>query len=86
MLKIIRRVLRLSGNLSKRIWGSFVCGFLESMFGLLPIVAVFLVLMELQNGQSLTGPTWGKLMSSFLPILKPIWICGKPISALWIGA
>ena len=34
MLKIIRRVLRLSGNLSKRIWGSFICGFLESMFGL----------------------------------------------------
>ncbi len=33
MLKIIRRVLRLSGNLSKRIWGSFICGFLESMFG-----------------------------------------------------
>ena len=47
MLKIIRRVLRLSGNLSKRIWGSFICGFLESMFGLLPIAAVFLVLIEL---------------------------------------
>lgn len=59
MLKIIRRVLRLSGNLSKRIWGSFICGFLESMFGLLPIAAVFLVLTELQNGQSLTGQTWG---------------------------
>lgn len=59
MLKIIRRVLRLSGNLSKRIWGSFICGFLESMFGLLPIAVVFLVLMELQNGQSLTGQTWG---------------------------
>ena len=48
MLKIIRRVLRLSGNLSKRIWGSFFCGFLESMFGLLPIVAVFFVLNQLQ--------------------------------------
>lgn len=59
MLKIIRRVLRLSGNLSKRIWGSFICGFLESMFGLLPIAAVFLVLIELQNGQSITGQTWG---------------------------
>lgn len=59
MLKIIRRVLRLSGNLSKRIWSSFICGFLESMFGLLPIAAVFLVLMELQNGQSITGQTWG---------------------------
>ena len=59
MLKIIRRVLRLSGNLSKRIWGSFICGFLESMFGLLPIAAVFLVLMELQNGQPITGQTWG---------------------------
>ena len=55
MLKIIRRVLRLSGNLSKRIWGSFICGFLESMFGLLPIAAVFLVLIELQNGQPITG-------------------------------
>ena len=58
MLKIIRRVLRLSGNLSKRIWGSFICGFLESMFGLLPIAAVFLVLIELQNGQPITGQTW----------------------------
>ena len=57
MLKIIRRVLRLSGNLSKRIWGSFICGFLESMFGLLPIAAVFLVLIELQNGQPITGQT-----------------------------
>lgn len=59
MLKIIRRVLRLSGNLSKRIWGSFICGFLESMFGLLPIAAVFLVLIELQNGQPITGQTRG---------------------------
>ena len=59
MLKIIRRVLRLSGDLSKRIWGSFVCGFLESMFGLLPIAAVFIVLTELQNGQPITGQTWG---------------------------
>ena len=59
MLKSIRRVLRLSGNLSKRIWGSFICGFLESMFGLLPIAAVFLVLIELQNGQPITGQTWG---------------------------
>lgn len=59
MLKIIRRVLRLSENLSKRIWGSFICGFLESMFGLLPIAAVFLVLIELQNGQPITGQTWG---------------------------
>ena len=59
MLKIIRRVLRLSGNLSKRIWGSFICGFLESMFGLLPIAAVFLVLIELQNGQPIIGQTWG---------------------------
>ena len=59
MLKIIRRVLRLSGNLSKRIWGSFICGFLESMFGLLPIATVFLVLIELQNGQPITGQTWG---------------------------
>lgn len=59
MLKIIRRVLRLSGNLSKRIWGSFICGFLESMFVLLPIAAVFLVLIELQNGQLITGQTWG---------------------------
>ena len=59
MLKIIRRVLRLSGDLSKRIWGSFVCGFLESMFGLLPIAAVFIVLTELQAAHPITGQTWG---------------------------
>ena len=59
MLKIIRRVLRLSGDLSKRIWGSFVCGFLESMFGLLPIAAVFIVLTELQASHPITGQIWG---------------------------
>lgn len=59
MLKIIRRVLRLSGDLSKRIWASFVCGFLESMFGLLPICAVFFVLSQLQSGLGITGQTWG---------------------------
>ena len=47
MLKIIRRVLRLSGNLSTRIWCSFICGYLESMFVLMPIAAVFLVLIDL---------------------------------------
>ena len=59
MLKIIRRVLRLSGDLSKRIWGSFICGFLESMFGLLPIAAVFIVLTELQASHPITGQIWG---------------------------
>ena len=59
MIKIINRVLRLSGDLSKRIWGSFVCGFLESMFGLLPIGAVFFVLSQLQSGHGITGQTWG---------------------------
>ena len=59
MIKIIKRVLRLSGDLSKRIWGSFVCGFLESMFGLLPIGAVFFVLSQLQSGHGITGQTWG---------------------------
>lgn len=58
MLKIIRCVLCLSGNLSKRIWGSFVCGFLEAMFGLLLIVAVFIVLMELQAGHAITEQTF----------------------------
>ena len=69
MLKIIRRVLRLSGNLSKRIWGSFICGFLESMFGLLPIAAVFLVLIELQNGQPITGQTWGIVIGLIAGVL-----------------
>ena len=63
MLKIIRRVLRLSGNLSKRIWGSFFCGFLESMFGLLPIVAVFFVLNQLQSGLEISGQTWGIVLT-----------------------
>lgn len=63
MLKIIRRVLRLSGDLSKRIWGSFICGFLESMFGLLPIAAVFIVLTRLQGGHPLTGRTWAIVAS-----------------------
>ena len=62
MLKIIRRVLHLSGNLSKRIWGSFVCGFLESMFGLLPIAAVFIVLMELQSGNPITKELWVRVI------------------------
>lgn len=62
MLKIIRRVLLLSGDLSRRLWGSFVCGFLESMFGLLPIAAVFLVLTKLQAGHPITAQTWGHVI------------------------
>ena len=59
MLKIIRRVLRLSGDLSKRIWGCFICGFLESIFGLLPIAAVFIVFSGIAGRLSDHRPTWG---------------------------
>lgn len=58
MLKIIRRVLKLSGNLSGRIWGSFVCGFLDAMLGMLPIGAVFYALIQLHNGNTVTAQTW----------------------------
>jgi ATP-binding cassette subfamily B protein len=54
MLKIIGRVLKLSGNLSGRIWGSFVCGFLDAMLGMLPIAAMFYVLMQLHDGAIIT--------------------------------
>ena len=74
MLKIIRRVLRLSGDLSKRIWASFVCGFLESMFGLLPICAVFFVLSQLQSGLGITGQTWGIVLGLIIGVVIGVFV------------
>ena len=58
MLKIIGRVLKLSGDLSKRILGSFICGFLDAIIGMLPIGAVFYVLIQLHDSTTLTSQTW----------------------------
>ena len=58
MLKVIRRVLRLSGSLSKRIWASFVCSFLDAVFGMLPLGAVFYVLTEFGRGEPVTSQMW----------------------------
>lgn len=36
MLKVIKRVLRLSGDLSKRIYASFVFSFIDSIVAMFP--------------------------------------------------
>ena len=60
MLKIIRRVLRFKRRFIEKNFGAALSAvFLESMFGLLPIAAVFIVLTELQAGHPITGQMWG---------------------------
>lgn len=58
MLKVIKRVLKLSGNLSGRLWGSFLCSFLESAAGMLPLCAVFYFLSEAEEGRPADSRTW----------------------------
>lgn len=62
MLKIIKRVLDLSGNLKGRLWGSFVCGFLNAMAGMLPLAAVYYFLTQAFLDQTLNGHTWGVVL------------------------
>ncbi len=70
MLKIIKRVLQLSGDLSKRIYGSFVFSFLDAIIAMLPMGAVFYVLFKLQGGAALIKSDWlliiGMLICSLL--------------------
>ena len=58
MLKIVRRVLRLSGDLKGRIYTSFICSFIDSMLATLPIAAVFCALLELKDSGAISGDTW----------------------------
>lgn len=62
MLKIIKRVLDLSGNLKGRLWGSFICGFLNAMAGMLPLAAVYYFLTQAFLDQTLNGHTWGVVL------------------------
>lgn len=57
MLNVIRRVLRLSGGLSKRIYVGFVCSFLDSIAAMFPVGTVFYVLSRLQTGD-FSGQDW----------------------------
>lgn len=61
MLNVIRRVLRLSGNLSKRIYVGFVCSFLDSIAAMFPVGAVFYVLSRLQTGD-FSGQDWQTIL------------------------
>lgn len=69
MLSVIKRVLGLSGDLSKRIYGSFVFSFIDAILGMFPLGAVFYALMQLQSG-TLAGKDWsimvGILASSLI--------------------
>ena len=58
MLKVIKRVLRLSGDLSKRIYASFVFSFIDSIMGMFPVGAVFYTLTIIQNNKAFTGNDW----------------------------
>ena len=58
MLSVIKRVLGLSGDLSKRIYGSFVCSFIDAILGMFPLGAVFYTLIQLQSNGTLAGKDW----------------------------
>ena len=58
MLKVIKRVLRLSGDLSKRIYASFVFRFIDSIVAMFPVGAVFYTLTKIQNNKAFTGNDW----------------------------
>lgn len=58
MLKVIQRVLKLSGDLSGRIYGSFVCSFLDALASMLPLCAVFYAFVILQDSGKLSGAEW----------------------------
>lgn len=58
MLKVIKRVLRLSGDLSKRIYASFVFSFIDSIVAMFPVGAVFYTLTKIQNNKAFTGNDW----------------------------
>lgn len=73
MLNVIGRVLRLSGDLSKRIYVGFVCSFLDSVVTMFPMGAVFYVLSRLQAG-SLSGQDWQTIL----------WILGVSLLARMI--
>lgn len=58
MLKVIKRVLRLSGDLSKRIYASFVFSFIDSIVAMFPVGAVFYTLTKIQNDKAFAGNDW----------------------------
>lgn len=58
MLKVIKRVLRLSGDLSKRIYASFVFSFIDSIMAMFPVGAVFYTLTKIQNNKAFAGNDW----------------------------
>lgn len=55
MWSVIRRVLRLSGDLAGRIKTSFVFSLLDAVFEMLPFAALFLFLFQAQQGADLAG-------------------------------
>ena len=73
MMQVIRRVLKLSGDLSSKIYVGFVCSFLDSVATMFPIGAVFYVLSRLQAG-ALSGRDWQAIL----------WILGGALLARMI--
>lgn len=50
--------LRLSGDLSKRIYASFVFSFIDSIVAMFPVGAVFYTLTKIQNNKAFAGNDW----------------------------
>ena len=73
MMQVIRRVLKLSGDLSSKIYVGFVCSFLDSVATMFPMGAVFYVLSRLQAG-ALSGRDWQAIL----------WILGGALLARMI--
>ncbi|WP_024346116.1 ABC transporter ATP-binding protein [Lacrimispora indolis] len=50
MIKLLRRILRMSGSLRPRIIYGFVFGFIEGIFNVFPLIAIFYIINTYQNG------------------------------------
>lgn len=57
MLKVIKRVLRLSGDLSKRIYASFVFSFIDSIVAMFPVGLCSIPSQKYRTTKHLQGMT-----------------------------
>ena len=50
MYKLVKKVLRIAGDLKPRILLGFVFGFLEALFNILPLIAIFYAFESCRDG------------------------------------
>lgn len=70
MIQIIRRLLKLAGKDAVKIKLGFLFGFLESIFSALPLIAVYLILQEMDQGQRFGGQIQSAVIRQCLFLLS----------------